>query len=212
MATRLCILSDVHGDIHALEKALSMAEALGCTRFVCAGDVVDFGLFPDEVIARLRERKIPTIRGNHERWVLDPRASSPTRDLLSDESLEWIRTLPTEWSETIDGVRIVMTHARPGSDMKGIFPNIDSDTARKFLLHVAAQVLVVGHTHESFEVVVDGVGKIVNPGALLRDPGPGEDAPPAPGSFGVLELPSRKFEVHRVSDAGAEPDHSVGQP
>lgn len=204
MTTRLCIVSDVHGDLQALEQALAAAERLGCTRFVCAGDVVDYGLFPDETIALLMKRRIPTVRGNHERWVLENTTSgSPTRDLLSDESLRWLRGLPLEWSEVIEDVRIVVTHARPGSDMKGISPNASVDDARGFLSRAGANVLVVGHTHEAFEISVDGAGSIVNPAALLRDPGPGDDQPPASGTFGVLALPSRRFSVHRAGDGEA---------
>ncbi len=61
-------------------------------------------------------------------------------------------------------------------------------------------MLVVGHTHADFEVVVEGVGSIVNPAALLRDPVDGEGVPLATGRFGVLELPSRRFTVYQAAD------------
>jgi predicted phosphodiesterase len=204
MATRLCIFSDVHGDVHALQQAFEAAERLGCTQFVCAGDVIDYGLFPDETIALLAQRRVPTVRGNHERWVLEGTGGpSPTRDLLSDGALEWIRGLPLEWSATIEGVHVVVTHARPGSDMKGIPSSIGVDAARDLLARAGAQVLIVGHTHESFVTLVEGAGMIVNPGALLRDPGPGAESPAAPGTFGVLELPSGRFDVVQASHGAA---------
>ena len=50
---RIAILSDVHADVHALTDALAAIDRMHCDAVVCAGDVVDFGLFPDETIALL---------------------------------------------------------------------------------------------------------------------------------------------------------------
>jgi hypothetical protein len=66
---RIAIMSDVHADLHALRDALGMIDALGCDRVVCADDVVDYGIFPEETISLVRERKIPCVRGNHDRWA-----------------------------------------------------------------------------------------------------------------------------------------------
>ena len=52
-------------------------------------------------------------------------------------------------------------------------------------------MLVVGHSHLPAVIHVGGAGLIVNPGALLRS----SDVVSAPGTFGVLELPSRRFTV-----------------
>jgi len=62
------LISDVHADVHSLDAALHHIADLGCDQIVCAGDLVDFGLFPEETISRIREREIPCVRGNHDRW------------------------------------------------------------------------------------------------------------------------------------------------
>jgi predicted phosphodiesterase len=67
--SKLAIISDVHGDVHALRDALAQIDRLDCDQIVCGGDLVDWGLFPAETIELLRERKIPCIRGNHDRWA-----------------------------------------------------------------------------------------------------------------------------------------------
>jgi predicted phosphodiesterase len=43
MPCRIAIISDVHGDLHALQDALRKIERLRCDEIVCAGDLVDFG-------------------------------------------------------------------------------------------------------------------------------------------------------------------------
>src|SRR5580658_692973 len=45
LMSRLAIVSDVHADVHALRDALAQIERLGCDAVVCAGDLVDYGLF-----------------------------------------------------------------------------------------------------------------------------------------------------------------------
>ena len=64
-------LSDLHADVHVLQDALHTIYQLNCDGIVCAGDVIDYGLFPDEVIGLLIQHNIPTIRGNHDRWALE---------------------------------------------------------------------------------------------------------------------------------------------
>ena len=63
MTTLLGIITDLHADLGALRAALDRLDALGVDRVVCAGDIVDGGDQPEEVIALLRKREIPCIRG-----------------------------------------------------------------------------------------------------------------------------------------------------
>jgi predicted phosphodiesterase len=210
MATKLATFSDVHGDLQALQDALREARRLGCTRFVCAGDVVDTGLFHDETVALLRTEKIPTVRGNHDRWAVEggSREAGPSAcaDLLSPRTMRWLKELPTAWAEWIDDVHVVVTHARPGSDMNGISPReARRDVLARMLDDTMAGVLVVGHTHEAFELKLADGRKVVNPAALLRDAADPDEEAPCTGTFGVLELPSRGFTVHRAKD-GTEVD------
>lgn len=231
---RIAIVSDVHADVHALRDALVQIERLGCDRIVCAGDIVDYGVFPEETIALLRERAVPCIRGNHDRWVVERgrvgalAAGAPDTDpigaardargwLLPSDAVRFLAELPLRWDIVADGVRVAVRHGSPSSDMDGIYPDqATPDDARRWLEQAGADVLIVGHTHLAFAMrTLDG-GMIANPGALLRDAAnalaghamlfdrnTGKFVPaPAPGggTFGVLDLPSREFTVHRASD------------
>src|SRR5580658_4323042 len=116
---RLAIISDLHADVHALRDALAQIERLGCEEIVCAGDVLDWGRFPERTIALLQERRIATIRGNHCRWALSEGHDSSGWD-LTPRAIEFLESLPASWTRTIDEVRVAVWHARPKSDMKGI--------------------------------------------------------------------------------------------
>lgn len=225
---RIAIISDVHADVHALRDALTQAERLRCDAIVCAGDLIDYGLFPSDVISLLRERRIPTIRGNHDRWALgrgradEPHAVAEAQPHdasgwdLSPDALRFLAELPTAWNLVVDGVRVAVRHGTPRSDMDGIYPdNATAEDARRWLNEAEADVLLVGHTHIAFAMTTLDGGIIANPGALLRESADADVRPmvfdretgkfvPGParggGTFGVLELPARRFTVHRAAD------------
>ena len=69
-AMRLGLISDIHGDVAALERAWSHLTTMGVDQVVSAGDLVGYGPFPDRVIAFLNDHQIPSVRGNHDRWAL----------------------------------------------------------------------------------------------------------------------------------------------
>ena len=203
--TRLAVITDVHADVHALRDALAQIDTLGVDEILCCGDLVDYGLFPEETLALLRERGVPCIRGNHDRWALKPNSDASAWD-LSPESIAFLESLPTGWSKRIDGVHVVLAHARPGSDMLGIAGDSTGAELAEILDAVGADILVVGHTHVPF-VRRLGDGRIVaNPGALLRDAAPGVDVA-TPGTFAVIDLMTRDVVVRRAKDGAVVAAH-----
>jgi putative phosphoesterase len=197
--TRLGLISDVHGDSAALRDALAQLERLDVHQLVCAGDLLDWGPSPGRCLELLQERQIPCVRGNHD--YVD--AGGGTFDplvYLSSKALAFLDAMPPSWEHTIAGVRIAVWHASPGDVMRGIHPGRGADVG-SILLTASADVLVVGHTHVPMRLS-SAKGVIVNPGSILRQP-PRSERIPASGTFGVLELPSKRFTVHRASD-GAE--------
>lgn len=217
--TRLALIADVHADVHALEDALRQIERLGCDAIVCAGDLLDWGLFPEETVRVIRERAIPCIRGNHERWAVRDGVDMSGWD-LTPAAITFLEKLPATWSRTLDGVRVLVTHARPGSDMAGVYPDARLRELQRIAELASADVFVAGHTHIPMVLTVTVAGSasavFVNPGAILRDPAqpmtegamlydPEAGAfAPAPtstgGTFAVLELPSREVRFYRAAD------------
>ena len=63
---RYLILSDIHGNLTALEAALQAAEGKW-DKVICLGDIVGYGPDPNEVIDRIRALNAVTIRGNHDK-------------------------------------------------------------------------------------------------------------------------------------------------
>lgn len=156
--TRFAILSDVHADVHAVRDALAQIDRIGCDLILCAGDLIDYGVFPEETIGLLTTRGVPCIRGNHDRWAIgrDVTHGASGWDLSAD-TMAFLARLPMMWVATIDGVRVALHHGSPRSDMEGIYPDtITADDAARWLREAGADVLLVGHTHIAFAIELFG--------------------------------------------------------
>ncbi|MBK7583743.1 MAG: metallophosphoesterase family protein [Myxococcales bacterium] len=203
MPAKIGFISDVHGDVHALRDALRLLDEMGVTRIVCLGDVVDYGVFVDESAALLAERGIKTLRGNHDRWCLTNKSVGTNAADLTPAGRRFFKAMVPSWSATIEGVRVAAHHARPGNDMHGVMPDATADELHEVLRAAGTDVVVVGHTHRAMELRL-GDRLVLNPGALLRDPADGwERELPTPGTFGVLELPDKRWTVFRARTGGA---------
>ena len=225
MSFKLGVITDVHADLGALQAALGELDDLGVDQIVCAGDIVDGGDQPEQVIALLREREIPCIKGNHDRWAVmrhdngEPEHEGDGRKLkLRSETVDWLSKLPAKWSRTIEGVRIVVVHGSPRSDMDGIYPDASDADLESWLRRAEADVLIAGHTHVPLERHATGGKLVVNPGALWRAteragsvmlvvPGGGPSTHAAGargGCFGVLELPAKRWTAQRLDGTGEQ--------
>jgi putative phosphoesterase len=229
------ILADIHGDLQALDAALGRLHGMRCDLILCAGDLIDVEVFGEEVVQRLKSEKLFCVLGNHDRWALEFRhrrqdarrffEPCSVSDVmgsgaeLTHDSLAWLSTLPRSWTAELEGVRVAMWHARPGSDMEGIEKERTGPELRQRLLEQArADILIVGHTHTEFELAVDvPPGKILNSGACCSKTYAFKPSGSLavsdgfrPATFGVLELPSLRFKVYRALDGervfGTSPD------
>lgn len=107
-STVIALLADIHANVAALDAVLGTREVREAGEILVLGDVVGYGPDPDACIARLRD--LPTVRalrGNHDVAAIDPGgtihftkdarwAIEWTRDTITSESAEWLRTLPLE--------------------------------------------------------------------------------------------------------------------
>jgi len=150
---RFAILSDIHGNLEALEAVLADARARKCTNFVCLGDVVGYNANPGECVKCIRELDCPVVKGNHDEaasLVAPPGdfneiaelAIAWTRDRLTDQDKEWLRSLPLQ--RRVHDFTIV--HAT--LDMPGqwgyVFNNLDAAAS---FTYQRTNVCFFGHTH-----------------------------------------------------------------
>jgi putative phosphoesterase len=172
---RLGLIADVHADPRALEGALRGLDAEGVDLTLCAGDLVGYGGQPDAAVALVRDRGIPCVRGNHDRWALErrqvigPRGWKPA--VLTDDTWAFLESLPDRALHRWAGRSLAVHHGSPAGDTEYVSPYKPlPDSVERFWESGEAEVLVLGHTH--IPMIVRGPrGTIINPGSVVGVPG-----------------------------------------
>jgi predicted phosphodiesterase len=166
----LGVLYDIHGNLPALERVLADAEQVGVDRWLLGGDYGTPSPWPFETLARLRELPNATwIRGNGERWLLEPPLDRPEvmevydlfRGQIPEEEARVLYELPPETE--LDG--ILYTHGSPLSDVDS-FPPEPSDDDERMLAGVRDRTVVFGHSHLQFRRPGPNGTDLVNPGSV----------------------------------------------
>jgi predicted phosphodiesterase len=174
--SKTAILSDIHGNLAALEAVIADAEAQGCTRVFNLGDILSGPLWPAETANFLMAREWPTIAGNHERQVLTlpPDRTNPTdaftRTQLSEAHLAWMAALP----ETLALEDVFLCHGTPRSDLEHFLQTVEPDGLREAteaelaerLGERAEPLTLCGHSHiPGHRRLADG-RTVANPGSV----------------------------------------------
>ncbi len=215
---RYAILSDVHGNIEALETILDRFSELGSIdAYYCLGDIVGYGAEPEACCTRLRELCEVTLLGNHDAAVAGrmdysyyyPAAREALdwcRERLSDVNMRWLESLP--YTHRLGPVEL--SHGSPlaPEEYDYIF---SLEQARQVALHKEdlAEVTFIGHSHltKVFAVTPDEALDVVAPRFTLRDGlkyiitvgsvGQPRDGDPR-ACAGLYDTETRRFEYVRV--------------
>jgi predicted phosphodiesterase len=178
---RVAIISDIHGNLPALDAVLAEIDADRVDRVVCLGDVASLGPQPREVIARLRVLGCPVVMGNADADVLDPLAPEdvPNEDfrrlreldvwmagLLSADEKGYLRSFqPTVEADLGGGVNLLCYHGSPRSFNDRLLPTTDSETLDTWLGGHPAALYAGGHTHLQM-LVRHRKALVLNPGSV----------------------------------------------
>ena len=155
---RIAILSDIHGNIWALEAAVADAKRHAVDLIVNAGDILSGPLDPAATADYLMPLNWPTIRGNHERQLLacEHTCGAPSDQFAFQQTSklqrDWLRTLPGTLAVSPD---IFMCHGTPASDLVYFMEQVDASGARLADSAVVEQhadgiahgSIICGHSH-----------------------------------------------------------------
>jgi predicted phosphodiesterase len=198
---RLGIISDIHGNLLALESVLAALDAAGIDRLICLGDAVGYGPDPIECLDLVFDRDAVMVIGNHEEAMLRPEIAKSFRD-VAREAIEWTsRRMQTLRPDLIERIEQLPGMVYLESDLMLVHDS-PIPGGRRYLLNEAAaapafrgvdtSICLVGHTHL--------------PGCFKRRDGDGdamvESRPGSPGVSVELETDARY-----ILNPG-----SVGQP
>ena len=168
---RVAAISDIHGNLPALEAVLAEIEREGVDAIVVPGDTIS-GPWAAEVFDLVTDARALVVRGNADRLVLDRDEQYGPLAVWSAERLGETRlAIAAAWPLTlelaIDGLGDVLAcHSTPASD-DPIYTRITPDDELLAILGpVGAQVVLCGHTHMQYDRMLDGGLRIVNPGSV----------------------------------------------
>ena len=187
---RIAIISDLHGNLPALNAVLDDIRRKRADMIFCLGDLVDFSPWPNEVIKPIRRRRIPTLMGNHderiafhheiiplEKHSIEERAArvsaiEHTRRVITEESRKYLTELPRSIRITFSAgdteTRILLVHASTRSNDEYIYEDHPEEDLDRMMQENDADVLVMGHTHLPY-IRKLGSGKLaLNAGSVGR--------------------------------------------
>ena len=171
----LGILYDVHGNLDALQAVLAEGERAAVDEWLLGGDYCAFGPWPAETLDRLRELPNATwIRGNGERWLVDPPQEMPEEQLefihaalastiaqLPASDVDWLIGLPA----FADREDAFYCHGSPRSDVESFTREAEEEDTR-LLAGIRERQVVFGHSHLQFRRGGPSATDLVNPGSV----------------------------------------------
>jgi putative phosphoesterase len=174
---KIALLSDIHGNIAALEKVVDDIKTRKADCVFNLGDHVSGPLWPKETIQYLMMQDWIQVQGNHDRQLVDqnPRkhglSDNYAFQLLNDSELNWLGALPAGMEVQNE---FLLFHGTPSSDTTYLLETVEHGRARlstqieinERLGETKLHFILCGHTHIPRVVGVPGNILIVNPGSV----------------------------------------------
>jgi putative phosphoesterase len=172
---RITILSDIHGNMPALDAVLTDLGSRHSDAVYCLGDLVGYAPFPNQVVDRIRREGIATIMGNYDDGVGFDRDDcgcayrEQEERRRGDQSLAWtrvhvtaenkafLRTLAHEIRFESDGRRVLLVHGSPRKINEYLFEDRPLSSFQRIAASSSADIIAYGHTHKPYTKLVDSV-------------------------------------------------------
>ncbi len=176
---RIALISDIHGNLAALEAVAKDIRRRGVDQIVNLGDCISGPLLPLETAQYLMAEGWLCLAGNHERQMLSqgpqPKSASDAYALaqLTAKERAWLAALPATLRFSPE---VFLCHGTPGSDAEYMLETVESGIARVAtrseidarLGSEASPLVACGHTHVPRAVRSRRGQLIVNPGSVGR--------------------------------------------
>jgi predicted phosphodiesterase len=162
---KVAIISDIHGNVRALDAALEDIAREKADHVICAGDIPNPFLRSKDVWLRLKAMGMPIIRGNHEDYIVsyfsgdrpEIRDSIQFRPIqvvaqhLGPEIAGEFAALPFDHLvEGPGGDDLYVCHASPQHNARSYIKGVDDAMAQSFAAKVRARTVVAGHIHNQW--------------------------------------------------------------
>lgn len=176
--TRIAVLSDIHGNLPALEAVIADMARFELDQVVVAGDIISGGPFSAQVLERVLHERWAAIRGNHEFYLLHYNTPRQPENWANYAMPRYLATQINKRQHTIlatmpdtlslnfpDAPPVRIVHASPRSHWEAIYSTTPDDELRQMLAGIEETTVIFGHCHLHGERRVDQ-WQLINPGAV----------------------------------------------
>jgi putative phosphoesterase len=209
---KITIFGDIHGNLPALEAVLANMEERGLTdNRYCLGDLVGYGVWPNEVVEAIRQRQIPTIMGNYDQGVGHDSDDcgcayrTPEARALGERSIAWsnahtsaenkayLRQLVEQIPLQLGELKVLLVHGSPRRINEYLYEDRPESSLERLMDQAGADVLVCGHTHLPYHRQLASGRHVINAGGVGK---PKDNNPDA--CYLVLSAQGRDLTVEFI--------------
>lgn len=168
---RLAFISDIHGNANALDAVLENLKENQVEKVYVLGDICYRGPEPQRSLDLVRSLNTDVIKGNADEWVIRGvnQGEVPDQALemmnkerdwicsqLKEESIDYLRGLPTELKLKVEGINIHAYHATPKSLFDVVLPHESEEMMTTKMMVEEADIYVYAHIHKPFIRYING--------------------------------------------------------
>ncbi|MFH0797876.1 MAG: metallophosphoesterase family protein [Candidatus Woesearchaeota archaeon] len=201
---KVAFIADIHSNLEALDSVFAHIQKQGITNIICIGDIVGYGANPNECTTIMRQKKVPSVIGNHDYSALELKeiekfnqygqaALRWTNTKLAKENRDFLAKLPKFLNIKLADKTLLAVHGSLNDPLfEYVYPQTPDSVVKELLTRSKSDILVMGHTHIPF-IKRFGQRLVLNPGSVGQ---PRDNVSEA--CYISLELDTMKPIIHRV--------------
>ena len=185
---KIAVISDIHGNMEALNAVMSDIKKNECERVFVLGDYAMAGPEPNLTVdffsSKVGNPKFDMIQGNTDLMIADysdelyqvlkskapvmAEALKNDSEILTEEQKTFLKDLPPQKEIEVDGIKFLLVHGSPRRNNEDILPDTPMDKLEEIISGVKSDIILCGHTHLPCGFQTPSKKTVVNVGSVGR--------------------------------------------
>ena len=185
---KIAIISDIHGNMEALNSVLNDIKSENCQKIFCLGDIAMAGPEPSQTINKihdlLQNKDFYIIQGNTDKMLsvfsfetkaeiekankVMANAYLADSEIINNEEKNFLKNLPPQKEIELFRIKILLVHGSPRKNNENIYPNMKIEEIEKMIKGTDADIIFCGHTHIPCGYQTNTNQTVVNVGSVGR--------------------------------------------
>lgn len=207
---KIAVISDIHGNMQALDAVLENIKQENCSKIFCLGDLAMAGPEPSKTIEKILELQnswdFTIIQGNTDEMIANTdnqmlhmlQENNPVManalecdvSKISEKHKDFLRSLPEQKKLEIEGIKILLVHGSPRKNNENIYCDLKIEEVEEMIADTDADIIFCGHTHVPCGYQTNTKQTVVNVGSVGR---PFSQEPKS--CYAVLEIENGEYSI-----------------